>query len=87
MKQIMYPNANIPADTDMIMARIQKDYFLCSKDSDLTQIGCSFGLEQENNHNIQKVSMLGPQNTIFADDVLSIKVYFPADYPKKIQIC
>ena len=83
MKNVMFPHGSAPAQTDMRMARIQKEYSLCQKDSDLIQIGCSFGLDQENNYNVWKVSMLGPQNTPYAGGVFTIKVYFPSDYPKK----
>ena len=83
MQNVMFPQGNVQGQTDMRMARIQKEYYLCQKDSDLIQIGCSFGLDQENNYNVWKVSMLGPQNTPYAGGVFQIKVYFPSDYPKK----
>ena len=74
---------NNQGQVDKRMARIQKEFFLCQKDSDLIQIGCSFGLEVENNFNVWKVSMLGPQNTPYAGGVFTIKVYFPQEYPNK----
>ena len=82
MKQMMM-QMNNQGQVDKRMARIQKEFFLCQKDSDLIQIGCSFGLEVENNFNVWKVSMLGPQNTPYAGGVFTIKVYFPQEYPNK----
>ena len=82
MQQMMM-QMNNQGQVDKRMARIQKEFFLCQKDSDLIQIGCSFGLEVENNFNVWKVSMLGPQNTPYAGGVFTIKVYFPQDYPNK----
>ena len=82
MQQMMM-QMNNQGQVDKRMARIQKEFFLCQKDSDLIQIGCSFGLEIENNFNVWKVSMLGPQNTPYAGGVFTIKVYFPQEYPNK----
>ena len=82
MQQMMM-QMNNQGQVDKGMARIQKEFFLCQKDSDLIQIGCSFGLEVENNFNVWKVSMLGPQNTPYAGGVFTIKVYFPQEYPNK----
>ena len=82
MQQMMM-QMNNQGQFDKRMARIQKEFFLCQKDSDLIQIGCSFGLEVENNFNVWKVSMLGPQNTPYAGGVFTIKVYFPQEYPNK----
>ena len=82
MQQMMM-QMNNQGQVDKRMARIQKEFFLCQKDSDLIQIGCSFGLEVENNFNVWKVSMLGPQNTPYAGGVFTIKVYFPQEYPNK----
>ena len=82
MQQMMM-QMNNQGQVDKRMARIQKEFFLCQKDSDLIPIGCSFGLENENNFNVWKVSMLGPQNTPYAGGVFTIKVYFPQEYPNK----
>ena len=82
MQQMMM-QMNNQGQVDKRMARIQKEFFLCQKDSDLIQIGCSFGLEVENNFNVWKVSMLGPQNTPYAGGVFTIKVYFHQEYPNK----
>ena len=83
IENMMTTHGPAPVQLDMGISRIQREYALCQKDSDLIQIGCSFGLEQENNFNVWKVSMLGPQNTPYAGGVFTIKVYFPEEYPKK----
>ena len=64
------------------ISRIKKEYELCSQDGDLIQIGCSFGLVNQDNYNVWKVSMVGPQNTPYAGGVFIINVYFPDNYPK-----
>ena len=83
MNKIMVPNPGNQGQFNQRMSRIQREFNLCQNDSDLTQIGCSFGLEQENNFNVWKVSMLGPQNTPYQGGVFIIKVYFPNEYPSK----
>ena len=83
MQQMMRPNVNVTGQFNTRMSRIQKEFNLCQNDSDLCQIGCSFGLEQENNYNVWKVSMLGPQNTAYQGGVFQIKVFFPPEYPQK----
>ena len=42
--------------------RLEKEFNLCQNDQDLVQIGCSFGLEDNNIYNL-RVSMIGPGNT------------------------
>ena len=83
MQQAMNPQMQSPGQFDMRMSRIQKEYNLCSNDADLIQIGCSFGTDGENNYNVWKVSMLGPQNTPYQGGVFTIKVFFPPEYPSK----
>ena len=80
---IMNPNKANTGQTDMRMTRIRKEYNLCSNDPDLIQIGCSFGLEDPNNFNQWKVTMLGPQNTPYQGGLFVIKVLFPPNYPSK----
>ena len=83
MQQMMNPQGGAQGQGDMRMSRIMKEYQLCSADSDLIQIGCSFGLDKQNDYNVWKVSMLGPQNTPYQGGLWTIKVIFPPDYPSK----
>ncbi len=82
MQQNMSPQGGSPGQVNMRMARIQKEFNLCSNDTDLTQIGCSFGIP-DNNYNKWKVTMIGPQNTPYAGGLFYINVYFPENYPSK----
>jgi len=82
MQQAMNPQVGSPAQQNMRMARIQKEFNLCSNDNDLIQIGCSFGIPN-NNYNVWKVTMVGPSNTPYQGGIFYINVYFPDDYPKK----
>ena len=60
--------------------RLRNEYQFCSNDSDLVQLGCSFGLEN-NNLFVWNVSILGPQDTPYADGLFFIRIVFPMDYP------
>ena len=63
-----------------VMSRITQEYELCTNDNDLIQIGCNFGLE---NNNIYKwrITMVGPTNTPYAGGLYTIFATFPPDYP------
>ena len=63
-----------------MMARIKQEYDLCVQDNDLIQIGCNFGLEN-NNIYTWKVTMLGPGGTPYENGLFTIQVNFPQDYP------
>ena len=63
-----------------LMARIKQEYDLCVQDNDLIQIGCNFGLEN-NNIYTWKVTMLGPGGTPYENGLFTILVNFPQDYP------
>ena len=76
-------NQNLDAQGQMRMSRILKEYNLCSEDLDLISIGCSFQLDKENDYNVWKVLMLGPQNTPYQFGLWTIKVIFPPEYPSK----
>ena len=62
------------------LARLNKEYQLCSNDNDLIQIGCNFGLENGNIYN-WRVSMTGPKNTPYEGGLFFISIIFPKDYP------
>ena len=83
MQQMMAPHGVSQGQGDMRMSRIKKEYELCSGDSDLIQIGCSFGLDNQNDFNVWKVTMLGPQGTPYQGGLFVIKVFFPPEYPSK----
>ena len=57
-----------------------QEYNLCTQDNDLIQIGCNFGLE---NNNIfrWRVTMVGPRNTPYEGGLFTILAIFPEDYP------
>ena len=63
-----------------LMARIKQEYDLCVQDNDLIQIGCNFGLEN-NNIYTWKVTLLGPGGTPYENGLFTILVNFPQDYP------
>ena len=63
-----------------VLTRLSQEYSLCTQDNDLIQIGCNFGLE---NNNIFKwrVTMVGPRNTPYEGGLFTILATFPPDYP------
>ena len=63
--------------------RLQKEFDLCKSDSDLIQIGCAFGLVNEENYNIWKVTICGPRDSPYAGGIFSINIIFPPEYPSK----
>ena len=60
--------------------RISKEFQLCSQDNDLIQIGCTFGLEN-NNIMTWRVTMVGPVNTPYNGGLFTLLIIFPSDYP------
>ena len=60
--------------------RLMREYQLCSHDNDVIQIGCNFGLEQENFYK-WRVTMVGPKNTPYEGGLFTISITFPEDYP------
>ena len=62
------------------LMRLSQEYSLCTQDNDLIQIGCNFGLE---NNNIYKwrITMVGPRNTPYEGGLFTIIATFPYDYP------
>ena len=83
MQQIMNSQNKNLNQSEKRLARIKKEFELCSLDSDLIQIGCSFGLVNQEDYSVWKVSIIGPQNTPYQTGVFTINVFFPEDYPKK----
>ena len=62
------------------LSRLRKEFQLCDQDDELIQIGCSFGLF-DNNMYTWKVTMLGPKYTPYEGGIFTIKITFPEDYP------
>ena len=61
--------------------RLTKEFQLCQNDSELIQIGCSFGLIDNNYYN-WKVTMVGPKDTPYEGGIFTIIIVFPLNYPK-----
>ena len=74
MNQMML-NAN-----PQVLTRLVKEYKLCTQDNDLIQIGCNFGIEN-NNYFTWRVTMMGPKNTPYDGGLFTITITFPQDYP------
>ena len=66
----------------MGLARLRKEFSLCDQDDELMQMGCSFGL-YDNNMFTWKVTMLGPNSTPYKGGIFTIKISFPEDYPNR----
>ena len=64
----------------MGIARLRKEFHLCDQDDELMQIGCSFGLF-DNDMYTWKVTMLGPKDSPYEGGIFTIKILFPQDYP------
>ena len=64
------------------LTRLKKEYALCSADNELSLIGCSFALI-DNNYYKWKVTIIGPKGTPYENGLFFIQIIFPEDYPKK----
>ena len=64
------------------ITRLKKEYQLCENDSELKQIGCTFGFVEPNNLFKWKVSMIGPRGTPYENGVFTIIIIFPQNYPQ-----
>ena len=63
------------------LTRLKKEYELCSADNELSLIGCSFALI-DNNYYKWKVTIIGPKGTPYENGLFFIQIIFPEDYPK-----
>ena len=63
-----------------VLTRLHQEYKLCTEDVELINIGCNFGLE---NNDIFKwrITMVGPRNTPYEGGLFTILAKFPPDYP------
>ena len=75
-----YMGMNNNIASPQTLTRITKEFQLCQQDNDLIQIGCNFGLEN-NNIMTWRVSMVGPANTPYEDGLFTLNIIFPNDYP------
>ena len=63
------------------LTRLKKEFELCNNDSELIQIGCSFGLINNNYFN-WKVTIMGPKKTPYEGGIFTIHIIFPPNYPR-----
>ena len=63
-----------------VITRIKQEYNLCEQDNDLVQIGCNFGLEN-NNIFTWRITISGPTGTPYEGGLYTIIATFPQDYP------
>ena len=73
-------NMNMNINYQQVLTRLTQEYQLCSQDNDLIQIGCNFGLVN-NNIFLWRVTMVGPKNTPYEGGLFTINALFPPDYP------
>ncbi len=71
---------NMSFNNPVVLSRLSKEFQLCSQDNDLIQIGCNFGLEN-NNIFTWRVTMVGPVNTPYDGGLFTFLIEFPPDYP------
>ena len=62
------------------LTRLIKEYQLCIQDNDLIQIGCNFGLENDDIYH-WRVTMVGLPDTPYENGLFTIAVDFPQNYP------
>ena len=74
--QMMMNNNN----QSQLYTRLKEEFDLCTQDNDLVQIGCNFGLVN-NNIYLWLITMVGPKNTPYEGGLFKIQALFPYDYP------
>ena len=73
-------NMGMNYNNPQVLTRLSKEFQLCLQDNDLIQIGCNFGLEN-NNMYTWRVTMVGPVNTPYDGGLFILIIKFPPDYP------
>jgi ubiquitin-protein ligase len=73
-------NNMINSSDSETLARLKKEFQFCQQDNDLTQIGCTVGLDKGNLYK-WKATITGPKNTPYEDGIFNISITFPSDYP------
>ena len=72
-------NSNISKMKNTLQ-RLTQEFKLCAQDEDLVQIGCIFGLEN-NNIYAWRITMIGPMNSPYEGGFFKIGAWFSPDYP------
>ena len=78
--QQMQMNVNLSNNQSETLSRLRQEFEYCVKDDDLVQIGCSFGLVNDNIHH-WIITMTGPKGSPYEGGLFRIKADFPEDYP------
>ena len=73
-------NSMMNSSENETLARLKKEFQFCQQDNDLTQIGCTVGLDKGNLYR-WKATITGPKNTPYEDGIFNISITFPNDYP------
>ena len=73
-------NFSINQQNNNVETRIRQEFNLCVQDNDLVQIGCNFGLEN-NNIYVWRITMSGPTGTPYQRGLFTLNAFFPNDYP------
>ena len=60
------------------LIRLRKEYILCSRDDDMSQMGFTVGMDDIFNW---KAAMVGPRDTPYANGMFFMKILFTNDYP------
>ena len=80
---MIFNQMNCKNQMNVTSIKIVKEFKLCQNDSELLQIGCTFGLINPNNIFQWKVLMIGPKGTPYENGVFTINILFPKNYPEK----
>ena len=72
---------NMNINYQQVLTRLTQEYQLCSQDNDLIQIGCNFGLVN-NNIFLWRVTMVGPKNTPYEGGLFTINISFKCGFQK-----
>ena len=62
------------------IARLKKEFYLCSNDEELKGLGCIFMFET-NNYFAWRVTLKGPAETPYEGGIFTIRIIFPWNYP------
>ena len=74
-------NFNFSNNQSEMLSRLKQEFEYCTKDDDLVQIGCSFGLVNNNDIYHWIITMTGPKGSPYEGGLFKIKADFPEDYP------
>ena len=76
-------NMNMVSNQNTInnaIARLKKEFYLCSNDEELKGLGCIFMFET-NNYFAWRVTLKGPAETPYEGGIFTIRIIFPWNYP------